>query len=222
MYKSILIVIPVYNELEEIIIDLIYELNSNGFRDICLVDDGSKEPTNINHKNTVVLRHCINRGKGAAIKTAMVYAINKKYDIIVAIDGDGQHNPNDIYSLVKEIKNGYDIVLGTRLENISKMPFYKRMANHVGNFVTWIFFGIYVADSQSGMRAYTLNAIKTIDVKSDGYAFDSEVIKEIGRLELKYKEVPINVRYTDYSMNKQNRQTILGGIKTMFDFFKLQ
>ncbi len=220
--SKILIIIPTYNENKEIVLDLIEKLNEEGFFDICIVDDGSRIPLNIFHKGVTVLRHCINRGKGAAIKTAMTYAIRKKYDIIVTIDGDGQHDPKDIIALIQEIKNGYDIVLGTRLENDSKMPLYKRIANHVGNMVTWVFFGVYVADSQSGMRAYTISSIEKMDIKSDGYAFDSEVVREIGRLNLKYKEVPINVKYTEYSMNKENKQTILGGIKTMINFFRIK
>ena len=220
--SKILIIIPTYNEKKEIVLDLIEKLNEEGFFDICIVDDGSRIPLNIYYKDVTVLRHCINRGKGAAIKTAMTYAIRKKYDIIVTIDGDGQHDPRDIGALIEEIKNGYDIVLGTRLENDSKMPLYKRIANHVGNMVTWVFFGVYVADSQSGMRAYTMRSIEKMDIKSDGYAFDSEVVREIGRLNLKYKEVPINVKYTEYSMNKENKQTILGGIKTMINFFRIK
>ena len=217
-----LVIIPIYNEKKEIVLDLIERLNREGFLNICIVDDGSKIPLDISRGGTVVLRHCINRGKGAAIQTAMAYSVRKKYDIVITIDGDGQHDPKDIHNLIKEIKNGYDIVLGTRLENNSKMPFYKRIANHIGNIVTWIFFGVYVADSQSGMRAYTMSSVEKMDIKSDGYAFDSEIIREIGRLNLKYKEVPINVRYTEYSMNKENKQTIWGGIKTMINFFRIK
>lgn len=220
---SILIVIPVYNESVKIVEELIREVILNGFENICLIDDGSKNFIDIDNKNIIVLRHCINRGKGAAVKTGMKYAIFiKDYDIIVTIDGDGQHNPKDINKLIDGIKCGYDIVLGTRLENDSNMPFYKRIANHVSNIITWIFFGIYVKDSQSGMRAYSINAIKKMNTKSDGYAFDSEVIREIGRLNLKYKEVPINVRYTEYSMNKTNKQTVLGGIKMILHFFRIK
>ncbi len=220
--KDICIIIPVYNEKKEIVKGLIKELKKEGYENLCFVDDGSDDVINIFRENVVVLRHCINRGKGAAVKTAMMYAIAKKYNIIVTIDGDGQHNPKDIKQFIKEIEKGYEVVLGTRLENDSCMPFYKRIANHVSNIITWIFFGIYVADSQSGMRAYTLEAIKKIDTKSDNYAFDSEVIREIGRLDLKYTEIPINVRYTEYSMNKQTRQTIWSGIKTAIHFFKIK
>ena len=220
--NKLLVLVPIYNEKKEIVLDLIDKLNEEGFFDICIVDDGSKNPLNISEKNVVVLRHCINRGKGASLQTAMRFALSEKYTTVVTIDGYGQHDPKDIHALIQEIKNGYDIVLGTRLENDSHMPYYKRIANHIGNMVTWVFFGVYVADSQSGMRAYTINSIEKMDIKSDGYAFDSEVVREIGRLNLKYKEVPINVKYTQYSMNKENKQTIWGGIKTMINFFRIK
>ena len=76
-------------------------------------------------------------------------------------------------------------------------------------------YGLWVTDSQSGFRAYSKKAIKLINTQTDRYEYDSEVIREIKRHDLKYIEVPIEVRYTDYSMNKVNKQGIKNGIKTL-------
>jgi hypothetical protein len=77
-------------------------------------------------------------------------------------------------------------------------------------------YGLWVSDSQSGFRAYSKRALSLIDTKHDRYEFDSEVIREIARNKLKYTEVPIHVRYTQYSMSKLHKQNFVNGLKTLF------
>jgi CO dehydrogenase/acetyl-CoA synthase epsilon subunit len=96
------------------------------------------------------------------------------------------------------------------------MPAHKILANKVGNFFTWLLFGLWVTDSQSGLRAYSRHAANVIDTKSDRYEYDSEVISEIRKYKLKFKEVPIAVRYTKYSMGKMQKQGFLNGLKTLW------
>jgi len=76
-------------------------------------------------------------------------------------------------------------------------------------------YGLWVTDSQSGFRAYSKKAIRLIETKTDRYEYDSEVIREISRNKLKYAEVPIEVRYTEYSMNKKHKMNLKNGIKTL-------
>jgi len=95
------------------------------------------------------------------------------------------------------------------------MPSYKILANYLGNFFTWLIYGLWVSDSQSGFRAYSKKAIYLIDTKTDRYEYDSEIIKEIKRNKLKFVEVPIEVHYTEYSMNKKHKQNLKNGLKTL-------
>jgi len=106
--------------------------------------------------------------------------------------------------------------LGTRLKNPVGMPRYKIWQNKIGNLVTWFFYGLYVSDSQSGFRAYSRHAAELINTKTDRYEYDSEVIREIYLYKLKYMEIPIQVRYTEYSMGKIHKQSFANGLKTLY------
>lgn len=220
--NKIYIVIPVFNE-SKIIEDVINEIKKTGYNRIIIVDDGSSDNTYEKIRNiesVVALRHKINRGKGAATKTGIEAAKLLEADIIVTMDGDGQHNPSNIENLIQPILSGQcDVVLGTRLKNTAGMPWHKILANHVGNFFTWYLFGLWVTDSQSGFRAYSRHAAEIINTKGDRYEYDSEIIREIYIYKLKFKEVPITVRYTEYSMGKIQKQGFANGIKTLYKMF---
>jgi len=212
------IVLPAYHEAA-VIQSVIVEIRAAGYGNIIVVDDGSRDDTFAKAKATGVtaLCHRLNRGKGAATKTGIEAAKLLGADIIVTMDGDGQHNPEDIARLIEPIeKNHCDVVLGTRLKNPEGMPRYKIWQNKIGNLVTWYFYGLYVSDSQSGFRAYSRHAAELINTKTDRYEYDSEVIREIYLYKLKYVEIPIQVRYTEYSMGKIHKQSFENGLKTLY------
>ncbi len=214
--QKIFIVVPAYNE-GRVIQDVLHEIQTAGYTDIILVDDGSADDTTARARDVegvTVLRHMINRGKGAAAKTGMEAAKMLDADIVVTLDADGQHNPSDIAPMIDLITaQGYDVVLGSRLKNSAGMPWYKIIHNHIGNLLVWMIYGLWVTDSQSGFRAYSRRALRTIETKTDRYEYDSEVIREIHRHHLKYIEVPIEVRYTAYSMGKQHKMNLKNGVK---------
>lgn len=217
MKVHIAIVIPVYNEAE-VIAEVLKEIpGSRGYTTI-VVDDGSIDDTFVNASlhASLALRHKINRGKGAAVKTGIMAANLLEADVLVTMDGDGQHDPGDIDTLVAPIlKNDADVVLGSRTLNRGEMPFLKKIANFIGNFFTWLFYGIWVSDSQSGFRAYSKYAALIIDTKADKYEYDSKVIREIKTNRLKFTEVPVQTRYTDYSRAKKQKQGLVNGIVTL-------
>ncbi|MFZ2976070.1 MAG: glycosyltransferase family 2 protein [Candidatus Moraniibacteriota bacterium] len=216
---KIYIVIPAFNE-GNIIQEVIREIQKAGYEKIVVVDDGSSDDTFSKAQELLpntVFRHRLNRGKGAATKTGIEAAKILDADIIVTLDGDGQHDPSDIVKLTAPIEfDNFDVVLGTRLLNPEGMPKHKILANKIGNFFTWYFYGLWVTDSQSGFRAYSKRASEIIDTKSDRYEYESEVIREIKKHKLKYIEVPITVRYTEYSMGKVQKQSFLNGLKTLY------
>ena len=218
MKNSVYVVIPAFNEAQ-VIADVIREVQSAGDYNIIVVDDGSKDntcQTAASCPGVVALCHKINRGKGAATKTGIVAANKLGADIVVTIDGDGQHDPLDIEELIRPIIDGEcEVVLGVRRKKKGEMPFLKIIANKIGNTVTWFFYGIHVSDSQSGFRAYSRYAAGIIDTKADKYEYDSKVIREINNNRLSYKEVPIKVRYTEYSMGKTQKQGFVNGIRTL-------
>ncbi|MCW1888707.1 MAG: glycosyltransferase family 2 protein [Candidatus Moranbacteria bacterium] len=213
------IVLPAYNE-SKIIKDVIKEIQDAGYQKIILVDDGSTDDTYAVARSLpgiIALRHKINRGKGAATKTGIEASKKLGCELVVTLDSDGQHNPEDIARLIQPILNGKcDVALGTRLKNPKGMPWYKILANHIGNAVTWYIYGLWVSDSQSGFRAYSRHAVEIINTKTDRYEYDSEVIREIYLHKLRYSEVPIEVRYTEYSMGKIQKQGFVNGLKTLY------
>jgi glycosyltransferase involved in cell wall biosynthesis len=215
--QKVYILIPAYNE-EKVICDVILEVKKAGYENILVVDDGSQDETFKKAKSmegVITLKHFINRGKGAAIKTGIEAAKILGAETVVTIDGDGQHDPKDIEKMLELIKNNFDVVLGTRLQNPKGMPWYKILANYIGNGFTWMIYGLYVTDSQSGFRAYSKRALSLIETKTDRYEYDSEVIREISKHKLKYAEISIKVRYTEYSMSKKNKQGLINGFKTL-------
>ncbi|MEW6387037.1 MAG: glycosyltransferase family 2 protein [Thermodesulfobacteriota bacterium] len=214
--KKLYIVIPVLNE-GQVIQDVLREIKETGYHRIIVVDDGSKDDSSGKAKEmgAVVLKHIINRGKGAAVKTGIEAAKILKADMVVTMDGDGQHNPQDIDKMIRHLEQGTDVVLGSRLLNAEGMPTHKWISNHLGNFFTWLIHGLWVTDSQSGFRAYSRKALNVIDTKTDRYEYDSEIISQISKHQLKYAEVPVDVRYTEYSMGKKHKQNLKNGIKTL-------
>ena len=216
--SRIFVVIPAFNE-ESVIQAVINEVRGAGYENIVIVDDGSTDNTfqKARKAGIIALRHKINRGKGAATKTGIEAAKLLGADIIVTMDGDGQHDPEDIQKLISPIvDNECDVVLGTRLLDPKGMPWHKILANKIGNFFTWYLFGLWVTDSQSGFRAYSRHAAQVINTKADRYEYDSQVIREIYIYKLKFKEIPIAVRYTEYSMGKIQKQGIANGFKTLY------
>lgn len=216
---KIFIAVPAYNE-EKVIQDVIHEIRQAGYDNIIVVDDGSSDNTYRKALELIgkkAFRHKVNRGKGAATKTAIEASKLLGADIIVTMDGDGQHDPSDIKRLITPIISGEtEVTLGTRLINPQGMPLRKIIANKIGNALTWYLFGLWVSDSQSGFRAYSKKAASLIETKADRYDYDSQIIREIYLQKLKYKEVPIKVRYTEYSMGKIQKQGFTNGLKTVY------
>ena len=203
---KIFVVVPAYNE-EKTIAKVIEDLMKMGL-EIVVVDDGSNDDTyNIvesiikEKKNGLLLRHLLNRGLGAALRTGIEAALMEDPDVIVTFDADGQHDPQDILNVSRPIINGEaDVVIGKR--NFKEMPSSKKFGNEVMNIITMIFYGIKVKDSQSGLRAFNKKAAETIIINARDYGVSSEIIGEVKRHDLKLKEVPIKTIYTDYSMTK--------------------
>jgi glycosyltransferase involved in cell wall biosynthesis len=219
---NVVIVIPAFNEAK-VIAKTIKDTIKCGYSNVLVIDDGSADDTakKATDAGAMVVSHKINRGKGAATKTGIETAKLLAADIVVTLDGDGQHCPSDIQNLISPIAEGHcDVVLGTRLKKKKhQMPMTKVASNYVANFVTWSFFGLWVSDSQSGFRAYSRSALDCISTSADAYDYESEIIREIHHHRLVYKEVPISVQYTDYSMSKPHRQDMANGMKTLYKIF---
>lgn len=203
-----LIVVPAFNEskvIYSVLKTLPKKINGLSPIDVIVINDGSTDSTTeeAQRAKVKVIRHIINRGLGAAIKTGIDYARNNKYDVLVTFDGDGQHNPADIQKIVNPIleKKG-DLIVGSRFKKNQKAPFDRLIINWLANVATLIFFGVTTSDSQSGLRAFSKKAINLIEYKADRMDFSSEILLEAKRNKLKMLEVPATLIYTAYSRKK--------------------
>ncbi|TAL51341.1 glycosyltransferase family 2 protein [Patescibacteria group bacterium] len=209
-----LALIPAYNE-ETTIADVLTRVRSY-VDGIIVVDDGSSDRTAemARTQGAMVVSHVINRGLGAAIGTGFAVAQKLGADIVVTLDADGQHDPTEIKKFVEAIEQGADVVIGSRLlTGFVGMPIQRRVAQVVGNLVTFFLFGAWVTDSQSGFRAFTKYALSKIYIKTNRMEVSSELIAEAKRNKLVLVEVPIKAIYTDYSLSKG--QSFFIGIKTL-------
>jgi glycosyltransferase involved in cell wall biosynthesis len=193
----ILAAIPAYNE--EIAIGSVV-LRAKKYVDAVLViDDGSSDATAdvAAAAGAVVLRHERNQGKGIAIRDAFLKARELQADILVCIDADGQHNPDEIPRLLDPIRKGEaDMVIGSRFLTIrSRIPAYRRAGQEFLNFLTNRVSHSDVTDSQSGFRAFSRTAIQTLPMDEDGIGIESFLQRAAYDQHLKIMEVPITCRY---------------------------
>lgn len=193
------IIIPVYNHGEQIG-EVIRQALTLGLS-VFVVDDGSTDSTQQVVEpisGITVLRHSVNRGKGAAILTGFSAAADKNCDWAITLDGDGQHNPLDATGLLRAVKEGERcIVIGKRLgmEDAANVPWTSTFGRKFSNFWVWVSGGPMVDDSQSGFRLYPLPEVLQLDVKARRYQFEVEILVKAGQQGIKIKEAPVSVIY---------------------------
>lgn len=182
---------------------------------VVVIDGGSADATAelATEAGATVFQQDRNRGYGAAVRSALERANQLQADILVVLDGDGQHDPGDIPRLVKPLLDGEaDVVVGSRfLGRVKRPPLYRRLGHRVLNTVTNVGSGQRISDSQSGFRAYSAKALKELNLAENGMSVSSEMQFAISKAGLKVAEVPIEVSYTD----KAKRNPVGQGIGTL-------
>jgi len=177
--------------------------------EVVVVDDGSTDDTfeRAKRAGARVVRHALNRGQGAGLRTGTEAALLLGAEIIVHVDADGQHDPSFIPSLIAPIEQGSaDIVFGSRFlgEAPQGMPLVRRGLLSAARVFNALVMGIprRVTDPQSGMRAMNRAAAKALEFRQDRMAHCSEILRLATRSTLRWVEVPIRVHYTEYSLAK--------------------
>lgn len=217
-------VIPAYNE-ESSIAKVILETRRYVDR-VIVCDDGSTDMTFriAEALGVSVVRHTENLGKGDAIRTLFKEIMELSPDVIVTLDGDGQHNPDLIPILVKPIEKGMsDIVVGSRYVDGAKVgaPFYRRFGLQVINFLYRKVAGVRTKDTQSGFRAYSKKALKyLIQCDAKGYGIEGEQLVLAARNGLKVIEVPVSINYNGLAKTSK-KSPLLHGLDLMSTLFRL-
>ncbi|MCK9272038.1 DUF2304 family protein [Candidatus Gracilibacteria bacterium] len=224
--------IRAFNE-ESAIIKVLEGILKKGFRKIIIVNDGSADNTGRvakdfisknKDKHILLLTHLINRGGGAANKTGFEflkkYGDDLKVKWVVTYDADGQMDVDDMdlfLRIIKENKN-LDVLLGSRFitgGTAQNIPALRKIILSGSKIITYFLNGMWVSDPHNGYRVISLDFIKKINITSDNMAYASEFIEEISRLKAKYIEVPVNIKYSEYSLGKGQKNS--NAFKILFE-----
>ncbi len=216
---SVAVLLPAYNE--EVAIASMILLSSNYADEVIVIDDGSSDSTKEISElaGATVLSHNTNRGKGVALKTGFEYA--KNYDIIVTIDADGQHNPNEIPLLLKPILDDEaDLVNGSRYLHgqDTSTPKYRRIGQTVLDTATNIASGVKITDSQSGFRAFSSKCYEHFNFDPEGFGIESDMLIEASNNNLRIMEVDITVRY---DVNTTTANPVIQGFSVLIRVLEL-
>jgi glycosyltransferase involved in cell wall biosynthesis len=193
--SRVIVGMPAYNEAKYIGSVI---LETRQYADeVIIVDDGSRDATAriASLAGATVVSHGQNRGYGHSIRSLIDGARQKNADVLVILDADSQHNPNEIPRLVEAIAEGADIVIGSRELEGNKNAGYRRAGQKVLTHMTGIASRQKLTDTESGFRAFSRKALDTLELKETGMAISSETISEAAAKGLKIIEVPISVAY---------------------------
>ena len=197
-----------------------------GFTDIILVNDGSK-PENLprfqhaadTHKEVHLLHHEVNRGKGAALKTAFAYFLENRPEGkgVVTVDGDNQHHPEDTRACAERMLETGKVILGCRDFNLPHVPKRSRFGNHTTSLVFKLFCGMTLSDTQTGLRAIPRSAMeKFLTVYGDRFEYETNMLLAMKTMGIPYEEVKIRTVYIE-----ENKSSHFHAIKDSWRIYKL-
>jgi len=195
-HPKVLVGMPAYNE-GKYLGSLILQARQHA-DEVIVVDDGSTDHTAkvAELAGAKVVRHGENKGYGMAIRTILAEAKKQNADVLVILDADSQHNPEEIPSLIRAVSEGFDVVIGSRATQKRAIAPYRRLGQGVLSRLTSVASGKKLSDTESGFRAYSRKALTTLELKETGMAVSSEIVSEAAAKGLKITEVPISVTYT--------------------------
>jgi glycosyltransferase involved in cell wall biosynthesis len=213
------VIVPAFNEGTAIAL-VIRDLLQMSVQ-VVVVDDGSTDNTAdvARQAGATVVSHALNRGQGAALQTGIEFCVSRGAAYLVTFDADGQHLPTDVPTLIEPIARGeVDVVLGSRfLGTAENIELSRKLVLKLGIAFTRLFSGARLTDTHNGIRAFSLAAARRIHLTQDRMAHASQIIDQIVSEGLRYREVPVAVRYTEYSTSKG--QTTGSAFRIALDYF---
>jgi polyprenyl-phospho-N-acetylgalactosaminyl synthase len=217
--QDIWVVIAAYNEAP-VIADVVADVRSAGHPAV-VVDDGSTDGTAAAARTAgaIVLEHPINLGQGAALQTALDFALARGAPFIVTFDADGQHRARDVSRLMDALLRGdADFALGSRfLGDALNLPSARRRLLQAATWFTRMTTGLRITDSHNGLRAMTRRGACAIRLKQNRMAHASELLHQVADSGLKYVEAPVTIEYSAYSLAKG--QQLSNSLSIILDLF---
>jgi len=225
--SGISVILPSYNPGMEIM-SVIQRVIHQGFSDIIVINDGSREEITpifdemAKIDGCTVLRHNENLGKGAALKTGMSFFLENRPDGlgIITIDDDGQHLPEDVKLCAETMASSGSLVLGARNFQSSSVPFKSRIGNRLSAKLFSASVGLELTDCQTGLRAIPKEFLNTfVNVSGDRFEYETNMLIAAKKERINITEVPINTVYIDGN-NNTHFNPIKDSILIMFQFIK--
>ena len=217
---KVLVVIPTYNELENLPIIVAGVRAAAPEVQILIADDNSPDGTGevadglaAKDKAVQVLHRANKSGLGAAYLEAFQWAKANEFDVVVEMDADGSHSPTDLVKILAALTNS-DVVLGSRWVKggqVVNWPRSRELLSRGGNLYTRLWLGIPLKDATGGFRAYRMTAIAKIDVskvESQGYCFQVDMAWRAVRSGLRVIEVPITFVEREIGESKMNQAIV--------------
>ena len=211
--KNVSVILPSLDP-DEKLSAVIHGLLAVGFCDIILVNDGSK-PENLHyfeeaaaHPQVQVLHHKVNRGKGAALKTAFQWFLDNRPEGpgVVTVDGDNQHHPEDTLACTLEMLRTGKVILGCRDFSLEHVPTRSRYGNNITRGVMKVFCGLNISDTQTGLRAIPREAVKAFcGVKGDRFEYETNMLLAMKTRQISYGEVKIRTVYIEENKSSHFR-----------------
>lgn len=197
---KVCVIIPTYNEAKAIG-TVIKKVKKLGY-EIIIIDDGSTDETArmAKEEGAAILHNLLNYGKGFSLRQGFQYAIDHNFDAVVVMDGDGQHDPDDLkYFLQKVEENNTEVIIGNRMGDLENMPWLRRITNRIMSWVISWLIKQHIPDTQCGFRLIKTEVLKNIKLFSCRYEIESEILIAAGKKGYRISSVPIRTIYQDES-----------------------
>lgn len=217
-YDDVWLVVPLYNEAE-VIGDVVRQALET-FPHIVCVDDGSSDESaeRAADAGAVVVRHPINLGQGAALQTGLDYAFDvSSMRWVVTFDADGQHQVSDVVDMLRLAREeDLDAVFGSRfLDERTKPDLVKRIVLQLAVAYTNATTKTRLTDAHNGLRVLSRDVAARLALRQNRMAHASELVAQIGAMDIRYRESPVHILYTDYS--KAKGQSVWNSINILVD-----
>lgn len=203
--EGVWLVVPLYNE-GEVIADVVHEARRT-FPQIVCVDDGSTDNSaaEARRAGARVVQHPVNLGQGAALQTGMAYALSDPgMRWVVTFDSDGQHQVSDVLAMLEKARaEQLDVVFGSRfLDDRTQAGALKKLVLRLAVAYTNLTTHTRLSDAHNGLRLLNRETAARLDIQQNRMAHASEIVQQIGEMNVRYAESPVHILYTDYSKAK--------------------
>ena len=211
-------VVPVFNESE--VIGPVIENLADHFAHVVCIDDGSSDNSAelARQAGARVLMHPLNLGQGAALQTGFDYVMRQPGAThVITFDADGQHLVKDALEMLELAKRKrISVIFGSRfLDKRTKPGIKKRVVLKLAVLFTRAFTGLRLTDAHNGLRVLSMEALGFVRLEQNGMSHATEIVHQIAKSKLAWREYPVEVLYTDYS--KRKGQSLWNSVNILID-----